>query len=197
MHNPIKIFQDNWKEAKSLSDANAHYCSLATVSNTGQTSIRTLVLREVTEDSFVIFINNTSPKWDQLEHSKQFELLVFWPSLMQQYRIRGEYSELSAQTMERHWAKKPYDSKILDHYYAGVQSQTSQIESREALLSGIGLLKTRYPSDRDIPFVNSAKGISINATYIETWHNSAVDRIHERHLYLLSEGQWEQRVLVP
>jgi pyridoxine/pyridoxamine 5'-phosphate oxidase len=197
MHNPIQIFEHNWKKAKLLSDANAHYCSLATVSKSGEVSIRTLVLREVAEGSFIVFINNTSPKWDQLQHSKQFELLVFWPSLMQQYRIRGEYSELSALAMERHWARKPYDSKILDHYYVGVQSQSSHIESREALLSGIDLLKKRYPSDREVPFVKSAKGISIKATYIENWHDSVADRLHKRHLYLLHKGQWEQQVLVP
>lgn len=197
MHNPIETFADNWKEAKLLRDANAPFCSLATVSSTGQASIRTLVLREVTEDSFVLFISNTSPKWDQLEHSKQFELLVFWPSLMQQYRIRGEYSELSARTMASHWAKKPYDSKILDHYYIGVQPQSSLIDSRDALISGIDSLKKRYPSSKDVPFPESAKGVSIKATYIETWHSSAVDRLHERHLYLLSEGQWVQQVLVP
>ena len=197
MHNPIEIFADNWKEAKLLRDSNAPFCSLATVSSTGQASIRTLVLREVTEDSFVLFISNTSHKWDQLEHSKQFELLVFWPSLMQQYRIRGEYSDLSARTMASHWAKKPYDSKILDHYYIGVQPQSSLIDSREALISGIDSLKKRYPSSKDVPFPESAKGVSIKATYIETWHSSAVDRLHERHLYLLSGGQWVQQVLVP
>ncbi|MEH6515921.1 MAG: pyridoxamine 5'-phosphate oxidase family protein [Halioglobus sp.] len=197
MRNPIEIFDENWEKAKSLGDSNAPFCSLATVSNTGQASVRTLVLREVTEDSFVIFVSDTSPKWDHLEHSKQFELLVFWPSLMQQYRIRGELSELSTPTMERHWAKKPYDSKILDHFYVGVQPQTSPIDSRESLLAGIDALKRQYPSDQDIPFPNSAKGVSIKATYIETWHSSDSDRLHERHLYLLSEGQWERQVLVP
>jgi pyridoxamine 5'-phosphate oxidase len=197
MRSPIEIFDENWEKAKSLGDASAPFCTLATVSNTGQASVRTLVLREVIEDSFVIFISNTSPKWEHLEHSKQFELLVFWPSLMQQYRIRGKHSELSARTMESHWVQKPYDSKILDHYYVGVQPQTSPIDSRESLLAGIDALKMQYPSDQDIPFPKSAKGISIKATYIETWHSSDSDRLHERHLYRLSEGQWERQILVP
>ncbi|MFT6288888.1 MAG: pyridoxine/pyridoxamine 5'-phosphate oxidase [Alcanivorax sp.] len=197
MHHPIEIFDDNWKKAKSLGDANAPFCSLATVSNTGQPSVRTLVLRGVTEDSFVIFIDETSPKWDHLKHSKQFELLVFWPSLMQQYRIRGELSELSFRTMESHWAKKPYDSKMLDHYYVEVQPQTSPVNSRETLLADIDALQKRYPADQDIPCPTSAKGISIKAAYIETWHSSDSDRLHKRHLYLLCEGQWERQVLVP
>ena len=197
MYNPIEIFKDNWKQAKSLSDANADYCSLATVSKTGQASIRTLVLREVTEDSFVIFISSTSPKWEQLEDSRQFELLVFWPRLLQQYRIRGEYDQVPVDKMKHHWAKKPYDSKIIDHYYTKYQSQSSVIDSRETLLARIETLKNNYPSEADIPFPENAKGVAIKATYIETWHSSITDRLHERYLYLFTDGEWERKVLVP
>ncbi len=159
--------------------------------------MRTLVLREVTVDSFVIFINGTSPKWRQLQDSKQFELLVFWPTLMQQYRIRGDCSEVAVEAMKAHWASKPYESKIIDHYYAEHQPQTSALDSRETLLAGVNALKERYPVDADIPFPENAKGVAVKASYIEVWRGSDVDRLHERHLYLLSGNTWETRVLVP
>lgn len=197
MNNPIEIFQKNWQIAKSLDDANASYCSLATVSKDGQASVRTLVLREVTNRSFVIFVNETSSKWKDLLLSKQFELLVFWPSLMQQYRIRGEYNEVSKDTMKMHWAKKPYDAKILDHYYSLYQSQSSVVESRETMLKGMVELKSRYPKDIQVPFPDNAKGVSIEAAYIEVWHSSASDRLHHRNLYLLSGEAWEQQTLIP
>ncbi|MFT4823474.1 MAG: pyridoxine/pyridoxamine 5'-phosphate oxidase [Halioglobus sp.] len=197
MNSPIEIFQENWQKAKSLDDANAQYCSLATVSKDGQASIRTLVLREVTNGSFLIFVNDTSSKWKDLLLAKQSELLVFWPSLMQQYRIRGEYSEVSAGAMKLHWAKKPYDSKILDHYYSQYQSQSSVVESRETMLNGIAELKSRYPIDKEVPFPDNAKGVAIQASYIEIWHGSASDRLHHRNLYLLSDETWEQQTLVP
>jgi len=197
MNSPIDIFKTNWEKAKSSGDANAHYCALATVSAAGQASMRTLVLREVTDDSFVVFINNTSLKWEELQHSKQFELLVFWPLMMQQYRIRGVYDEVSVDAMRLYWAKKPYESKIIDHYYTEYQPQTSVVESRNVLLSGINELKKRYPSDEDVPFPENARGISIKASYVEVWHGMVSDRLHQRSLYLLSEGLWEQKTLVP
>jgi pyridoxine/pyridoxamine 5'-phosphate oxidase len=197
MNNPIDIFKSNWAKAKSSGDANAEYCSLATISATGQASIRTLVLREVTDDSFVVFINKTSLKWEELQHSKQFELLVFWPLMMQQYRIRGVHTEVPVDAMRGHWAKKPYESKIIDHYYTEYQAQTSIVESRDVLLSGINELKNRYPSDEDVPFPENPRGISIKASYVEVWHGVASDRLHQRILYRLSEGLWEQNTLVP
>jgi len=197
MHNPLEIFKNNWAQAKSLHDGNAGFCTLATVSETGQASLRTLVLREVTEDSIIIFINESSPKWNQLKATGQFELLVFWPSLMQQYRIRGECLTLPLETMKNHWAKKPYDAKIIDHFYREYQPQSSIIDSRERLISGIQQLKKKFPVQADIPFSENAKGAAIKATTVETWFNSSEDRLHERVLYSLVGGEWDRKLLVP
>lgn len=197
MTKPLNIFKENWEEARSLKDANAEFCSLATVSASGQASIRTLVLREVSEDSFVIFINKSSQKWQDLVDSTQIELLVFWPSIMQQYRIRGNLKEIPQDIMASHWRKKPYESKIIDYFYAQKQPQSSIIDSRKTLLSGIDELKEKYPSKENISFSDNAAGISLQATFIEHWQNSPIDRIHKRHQYHLTNGNWEKKIMVP
>ncbi|MFT5692710.1 MAG: pyridoxamine 5'-phosphate oxidase [Oceanicoccus sp.] len=197
MTNPLDIFKENWVEARSLKDANAEFCSLATVSASGQASIRTLVLREVSKGSFVIFINKSSPKWQDLMNSGKIELLVFWPSIMQQYRIRGNVSEISQDIMESHWRKKPYESKIIDHFYAQKQAQSTIVDSRKTLLSSIDELKEKYPSKESIPFSDNAAGISLQASFIEHWQDSPADRIHKRHQYHLVNGNWEKKTMVP
>jgi len=197
MDNPIDIFRENWGKAKSLKDANAPFCSLATASSTGQASVRILVLRGVSDRAFTLFINDSSPKWQDVQNSRQCELLVFWPSLMQQYRIRGDVSEVPVETMRMHWGQKPYETKILDHFYAEHQCQSGVVESREVLLQGIDTLKARYPKHTDVPFPGNAKGVSVKASYIEIWHGSDTDRLHHRTLYLLKDGVWERQTLVP
>jgi len=197
MTNPIDNFKKNWQEAKSLKDANAHYCTLATVSKIGQPSMRTIVLREVTEDSFVLFINNSSPKWQELELSGQWELMVFWPSLMQQYRIQGEFSQIPLAIMKQHWANKPYDSKIIDHYYDRNQSQSSVISSRNELQEDIDKLKQEYPSEAEIPFPSNAIGIYFKADFVEEWIGVIEDRLHKRYQYLLHNDEWQKSILVP
>lgn len=197
MNSPIEIIRENWKLAKSLGDASADYCTLATVSENGQVSSRTLVLREVTEDSLVIFINETSPKWQQLDHSTKIEILIFWPSLMHQYRIRGNLEVMPGETIRRHWSRKPYESKIIDHFYGDYQPQSSALESRDALLLGISKLKVDYPKEDDVPFPDNAAGVMVKANYVETWHGSVTDRLHERHLFTLEGNRWEKKALVP
>ncbi|BFM13941.1 pyridoxamine 5'-phosphate oxidase [Maricurvus nonylphenolicus] len=197
MSNPIEIFKENWQKAKALNDANGSYCTLATVSPEGAPSMRTLVLRKVTDDAFVIFINSSSVKWQHLEHSKQTELLVFWPSLLQQYRIRGEVIEISEEEMQSHWQAKPYASKIIDHYYTEHHAQTSVLPSRAELLEGVSELQQKFPQGSDIPFAQNAKGIMLKASYMEVWENSEQDRLHQRTLYTLNNGGWSAQTLVP
>lgn len=197
MENPLSIFNINWQRAKEANDANAGVCSLATVSDNGEVSIRTLVLREVNNEYFVVFINESSPKWTQLNGAGHYELHVFWPTLMQQFRARGECQQISMEKMEEHWNMKPYDSKILDHYYTTVKAQSSEISSREELLAGINALKKKYPTADDIPFSPIAKGVNLKASSVEHWRGSPEDRIHHRHLYLLEGTSWQKKILVP
>ena len=159
--------------------------------------MRTLVLRDIDDQRFIVFVNNTSQKWRQLQSSSRCEMLVFWPTLMQQYRIRGECQEIPSAAMETHWARKPYDSKLLDHFYAEGRPQSSVLASRTVLLEGIERLKQRYPVADDIPFPGNAQGLAIDANYMEIWQGSESDRLHHRHRYLLTDNSWSKEILVP
>ncbi|MBL4866610.1 MAG: pyridoxamine 5'-phosphate oxidase family protein [Pseudomonadales bacterium] len=197
MTDPINIFNENWNKSKSLQDPNAQFCFLATATNNQGASLRTLVLREVKDDKFLIFINSTSPKWHELESSEHCELLVFWPTLMQQYRIRGRYNPVPEEFMRACWNDKPYASKLIDHFYFRHQGQSSTIPSREVLTQAIEELKLKYPKNAEVPFVPSAKGVEVVPTSIEVWIGVDEDRLHDRALYTKSGSGWDKKILVP
>lgn len=196
MIDPILLFKENWQQAKDAGDESAKYCTVATAQSKDNVATRTLVLREVTDNSFIIYVNRTSAKWAALSAGIGVEMLVFWPSLMQQYRIRGVCSELSEQDMATHWARKPYESKLLDHYYQQ-RRQSSAVDSRLTLIGELAILRERFPSSAEIPFVDNATGIAIKANYIEAWQSSSEDNIHRRALFTLTREGWAEQVLVP
>ena len=196
MISPVAKFHQYWRIAKEQGDISARYCTLATVDDKGQCSMRTLVLREVTADSFIIFINNTSPKWQDISNGQDIELLCFWPSLMRQHRIRGKCTIMCERTMKAHWARKPYESKLLDYFYQ-THPQSTEINSREELIEGINRLKESFPVADDIPYMDNAKGVAIAADYIEFWHSSEQDNVHDRSLYTKTESGWQRQILVP
>lgn len=196
MSDPIALFKENWEIAKNKRDASAPYCTLATADNAGQVSMRTLVLRDVTTEGLVVYVNRTSTKWPLLTSGGSLELLVFWPSLMRQYRIRGTYTELSGEVMRSHWAHKPYESKLLDHFYAE-HPQSSVVESRDVLTKGLDVLKEHYPHSDDVPYIENATGIIIAPNSIESWCVSRDNHIHQRILYNLTRQGWIGEILVP
>ena len=193
----LETIKQQWQAAKASNDSNARYCTLATVSATGQPTLRTLVLRDITHEGFVIYINETSNKYQDIAENPQLELLLFWPSLMQQYRIRGMIREISPVQMEQHWQHKPYESKLLDHFYSTYQKQSSELARSDELQQGIAALKQLYPKPDSVPYVANAKGLVIHANYIEDWCGSN-DNLHNRVLYTCNhQGEWTSKCLVP
>ncbi len=197
IHNPIDRFKKSWSQARELKDPHAHLCSLATVSSDGQPSVRVLVLREVNEEGFTIFFSEGSPKWQDLQKQKKYELSVFWPTWMVQYRIQGTWKEMPEDKMKEQWSRKPYSSKLLDHYYLEVQAQSTVIDSREKFLAQMDLLREKYPEESEIPFPTNAKGVILQAQLIEEWIGSPEDRLHERYLYKKKGDSWSRSVLIP
>lgn len=193
----LETIKQQWQEAKASNDSNSRYCTLATVSGSGQPTLRTLVLRDITDEGFVIYINETSNKYQDMATNPQLELLLFWPSLMQQYRIRGVIREISPAQMEQHWQHKPYESKLLDHFYATYQGQSSELVRRDELQQGIEALKQLYPKPESVPYVANAKGLVIQANYIEDWRGSN-DNLHNRVLHTFTDqGEWTSKYVVP
>ena len=197
MSNPVEIFKHHWQEARLKQDPNADVCFLATASRDNGASVRTLVLRDVTETAFVIFVNSSSPKWDELMSSNSCELLVFWPLLMQQYRVRGEIKQIPEVIMKKQWQNKPYETKLLDHVYAEGLPQSSAIDSKDTLVNKIDKLKQKYSEPGDVPFVGNAKGIEIVISSIEIWIGSEEDRLHHRTLYRVDGDGWQKESLIP
>jgi pyridoxine/pyridoxamine 5'-phosphate oxidase len=124
------------------------------------------------------------------------EVLFFYPTLMSQFRLRGPLTLLSAQELEAHWQHKPYEAKLLDHFYTELHSQSASIAGRKVLDEGIADLKLRYPNPSGVPFIEDALGLVVTANYLEIWQASD-SGIHDRRLYTRSESEWQEAVLVP
>jgi len=196
MRNPLTLLQAQWQEARKAGDGNANTCSLATVDKQGFPSVRTLVLREVDEGGLSIFVNNSSPKWQQLQ-SGHWEVHIFWPTLMQQFKLRGVAIEIADDTMAGHWQQKPTDAKLLDHFYRRHQPQSNEIGSRQELESAIEALQQEYPEAESIPYPDNAKGLYLQLNSVEHWQSSPIDRLHHRHHYRLQHDVWQRCILVP
>jgi pyridoxine/pyridoxamine 5'-phosphate oxidase len=195
---PMKYLQESQSKAISVSDPSARYCTLATLEgfDLSQVRMRTLVVRDISEQSCLLFVNRHSQKnLVDLDNAK-VEILFFYPTLMSQFRLRGKLSVLSDTDLEKHWQHKPYEAKLLDHFYTRYQAQSSSLDDSTGLIKGIEQLKLIYPEADVVPFINDARGLVITADYLEVW-KGLDNGIHDRRLFKLSNDLWQQEVLVP
>ncbi|MCB1643922.1 MAG: pyridoxamine 5'-phosphate oxidase family protein [Pseudomonadales bacterium] len=193
---PVINIKNDRAEARRLEDSNADICFLAVADSEGQVSVRTLVLRDIVDNRFVIFVNKTSPKYKALTTGGNYQLLLWYTALQRQYRISGTINELETDIVRTNWYRRPKGSKLLDYVYQEMGDQSSEIESRQILVDKINQLKADHSIDEMEPPAQVA-GIELIADRIEMLDLNREDRIHDRQLYRLEDGKWSRTTLIP
>ena len=185
-------------EARKVGDPNADIAFLALSDQSGMPSVRTLVLREIRDNRFQVFLNQTSPKWRLLEATQGYELLLWFGSQQRQFRIQGDISQMDPDIIQKNWQRRPAGSKLLDYVYKEFAPQSSEIASREDLTNEIARLRSSYNVD-DMQAPKEALGIELIAQRIEMLNLTSEDRIHDRRLFKRDKanGTWKFTYLVP
>lgn len=196
MDDPIQEIVREREHARQRSEPLVDVCYLVTVASAERGEARALTLRDVTERGVGVLINRTSPKWRQLAQSETATILIHWPSVRRQYRIWGTIAPMEPERVDAYWRRKNHGSKLLEHYYAEFQPQSSEIASREEFLAGIETLRRRYPDRDAVPAPASLAGVYLVPREIEAWHGSE-ERLHDRRRYRRSGAGWESTTLVP
>lgn len=189
---PLGLLSADRQRARARDDPCANVCTLASVDAAGHPQARTVVLRDV-EGRLAVFGNETSPKWRQLESSASLAVVVWLPTLDVQYRLQCLTRPVSKSTLHASWQLRPEMPKRLDWFYTRVQPQSSAIDSREALQSGVAALHLREP----LKAPRTAAGVFLEPTLIERLDLATEDGIHHRQGFRRHASGWREFVLVP
>jgi pyridoxamine 5'-phosphate oxidase len=183
-------------EAFNAKDSNAPVCFLATTDAHGQPQVRTLVLREINDTDLILFINASSPKWEQLQSNPQCQVLLWYATLNIQYRITGKAEALPASAIRDNWHKRPHRAKVLDYFYDTVTPQSSTIASRNALLERFDEIN-RDVSPSQLQPSPAALGIRILLEQIERLDLTEEGLPHLRQRFNFRDASWSETTLVP
>lgn len=195
MQNPLTQFHSDRQLARDAGDPMAHVCVLATVDGRGYPQARTLVLRSVVDNNsprLALFINANSPKWAELANSESACVQVYWPSVELQYRMQVQTEALDPKLVAESWQFRPDAPKKMDWLYQQ-HAQSTAIADREQLLMQLDQLETPEP----LVAPEAAKGLLIQVTEIERLDLTQNNGVHDRTLYTLNQGKWDQQTLVP
>lgn len=193
--NPLENLTRDRQSARSHEDSNADICFLS-LSEDGVPSVRTLVMRDVTQEGITLFINKTSHKWQVIQANDHAEALVWLPSVQRQYRVTGRIEELGREVIESNWHRRPVGSKYLDYSYERLAPQSSELEDRNTLVQFVRGMRDELDED-DMSTPGQAAGILLRATGVECLDLNSPERLHDRNRYTLENGSWQKTVLMP
>ena len=170
---PILLFK-NWlseAEKNEIRDPNA--MQLATVSKNGMPSVRTVLLKDIIDTSFVFYTNYESRKSNEINETAKGAICFYWKSLNRQVRLTGSINKVSDQVSDKYYQSRSRGSRI----GAWASKQSRELESREILMEKVKLLESKY--DEDIPRPTFWGGFALKPDEFEFWEDGDF-RLHDR-----------------
>ncbi|MEO6984499.1 MAG: pyridoxamine 5'-phosphate oxidase [Paralcaligenes sp.] len=187
---PLEQFTHWFNEALAAKVPEPNAMTLATVSDTGRPSARTVLLKGYDERGFVFFTNYESRKGHELAGNPNACLLFFWPALERQVRLEGRVEKVSDQESDTYFNSRPLGSRI--GAWVSPQSQPisrAELDARNSeFTQSLGDHPTRPPH---------WGGYRLKPDYVEFWQGRP-SRLHDRLAFRLNDqALWVSTRLAP
>ena len=175
---PFVIFE-RWFQHAALSQHinDPRAANLATVSNEGQPSSRTITVSENYDESFIFYTHVDSQKSRDLGANPKTALCYHWEPIEKQIRIAGIVTAFTAEEADTFFAALPRQTQM----NAWTSDQAKQLDPEISLEQSIIHRNGRFPNGK-IPRPYFWSGFRLKANYIEFWESGNF-RIHRRTGY--------------
>ena len=188
--NPVELFKLDQQTARNQKDPYASLCVISTISKEMLPQSRTLVLRQV-EGSLAIFINKSSPKWEELKNG--VALQTYWASTQVQYRMNVSTKPIDKEIINQFWQLRPEIPKKMDWIYQSRFPQSSKVTSLDQIRS-----ETRkFTEVEKLTATENATGLILTPQKIERLSLDTPDGIHDRKLFIHTKEGWSESQLMP
>lgn len=189
---PFEQFEIWFREATKTEIPEPNAMSLATVSDNGSPSQRTVLLKCYDKDGFVFFTNYESNKAKHIEKNPKVSILFLWGALARQVQICGTASKISASDSLKYFVTRPRGSQL----GAWCSQQSSVISSRTLIELKLKEMKEKF-LNRKVPLPSFWGGYRVLPTSFEFWQGQT-SRLHDRFLYSRIEDEtWNIERLAP
>ena len=189
--NPFSLFESWFEEAKLSEINDPDAMAVASVDENGMPSVRTVLLKEWSEEGFVFYTNYESRKSAELLATKKAAFVMHWKSLRRQVRVVGSVEQVPAEQSDAYFASRHRGSRI----GAWASSQSQPLASRDELAARVDEFDEKF--SEDVPRPPHWGGFIIRPQEIEFWADGAY-RLHDRFQFRQNDqGQWVPARLYP
>ena len=188
---PFAQFARWYDEARAAAGDDADAMIVATATSDGAPSARVVLLRGVDDRGLCFYTNYESQKGRELAANPRAALVLHWPALHRQVRVRGRVGRLDESESVEYWRNRPRPSRLS----AWASRQSEPVVSREVLEAEVARLEARYDDD-DIPLPPFWGGYRVEPDEFEFWQHRD-DRLHDRVRYRRAPDGWVRDRLAP
>jgi pyridoxamine 5'-phosphate oxidase len=193
--NPLQQLADAKMRAIQTDDPNAPFGALATASPDGQPSVRTVIVHAITDTALFIAVSRLHRKWHDMETNGRFEMMLWYPVLSEQYRVKGHVEPAPAAQADSYWQKLPREVQLLDRTYEDARlSPGDTLANLDVLKNHVQETALRYPNE--VPTPDHVAGLHLVAEEVEALIAST-DRLHTRQRFWLEDNIWQESLIVP
>jgi pyridoxamine 5'-phosphate oxidase len=166
--------------------------TLATVDPGGVPDARIVLVRGIDADGVRWFTNRLSAKGRQLEQRPVAAVVLFWPQLERQVRLRGRVEDVADEDSDRYFAGRPRGSQVA----AWASRQSEVVADREALDRAADAATERFADVAQVPRPPHWGGQLLRPDAIELWQGRPA-RLHDRLRWTRTVDGWRVERLQP
>jgi pyridoxamine 5'-phosphate oxidase len=191
---PIERFRSVYALAEKIDRAivpDPNAMALGTVEESGQPSVRIVLLKAFDERGFVFYTNYEGRKGRELLALPKAALCFYWATIDTQVRVEGTVTKVAAEEADAYFATRARLSQI----GAWASRQSEPLESPSVLDDRVRKYEREFEG-RDVPRPPFWSGFRVVPERIEFW-KAKPNRLHERHLYARTSNGWKVETLYP
>ncbi len=167
-------------------------CTLATVDAAGVPDARIVLVREVDDRGLTWFTSRSSRKGHQLADHPVAAVVLFWPDLERQVRLRGRVEDVPAAASDAYFASRPRPSQVA----AWASRQSEPVADRAALDAAAAAAAERFPDGTAVPRPPTWGGQLLRPDSVELWQGRRA-RLHDRLRWTRTRDGWQLGRLQP
>lgn len=190
--NPFVLFEQWLQEAIDTQASEPTAMIVGTVSPQGHPATRTVLLKELRDESFVFYTNYDSRKGQHLQHNPAISLSFVWHELERQIHVEGIATKLPSSISDEYFHSRPINSQI----GARASLQSTPIANRKELMDRFEHELNQWEG-KEIPRPAYWGGFRVEPHRIEFWQGRP-SRLHDRFLYeWQADKKWNIHRLSP